>query len=54
MAKVVLSHAVTLGLDNQRHNLKAGENEVSAAIEKALIEQGFVEKLSKKTATASE
>jgi ribosomal protein L7Ae-like RNA K-turn-binding protein len=44
MAKVVLSHAVTLGLDSQRHNLKAGENEVSAAIEKPVKKTANSEK----------
>lgn len=50
MAKVVLNHAVTVGLKDTRLELSQGEQEVSAEVEKALIEAGIIEaKAVKKT-----
>lgn len=43
MAAVNLPYAVTLGIKTERHNLEAGEQEVTAEVEKALIEAGIVE-----------
>ncbi len=43
MGKVVLSHSVTVGLKNTRLELKQGEQEVSAEVEKALIDAGIIE-----------
>lgn len=43
MAKVTLPHAVGLGVNGKRFDLKGGEQEVSAEIEKALIDVGIIE-----------
>lgn len=48
MAAVNLPYAVTLGIKTERHNLEAGEQEVTAEVEKALIEAGVIEKAVKK------
>lgn len=49
MAKVTLSSSVLVGLKDTRQILEAGEHEVSAEVEKALIEAGLIE--AKKTTT---
>ena len=43
MASIELSHDVVVGINDTRHDLKAGKQEVSAEIEKALIEAGILE-----------
>lgn len=49
MAKVTLPFNVSLGVGAKRHDLEGGEQEVTAEIEKALIEAGIIE--AKKTAS---
>ena len=44
MAKVNLPYSVTIGIKAERHNLEAGEQEVSAEVEKALVDAGVIEK----------
>jgi len=43
MAKITLESRVTLGTDNGRIYVEAGEQEVSAEVEKALIDAGLIE-----------
>jgi hypothetical protein len=55
MAKVTLNSAVVVGIGNTRYDLKQGTQEVTAEIEKALIEAGIIEAkktVSKKQAEA--
>ena len=43
MAVIDLPLNVMIGVNTDRHDLKAGKQEVSAEIEKALIEAGILE-----------
>lgn len=44
MAKVNIKSRLTVGTEKGRTHLEAGEQEVSAEIEKALIDAGVIEK----------